>query len=80
MRKTPSGTHGSPCQCTSTLSRRHEWAERGGLRHVIPEKANYLDGGFPTNTNDRKSRLVKGGDDDPLLPSLIERLFDHPDC
>ena len=77
MRKTPSGTHGSPCQCTSTLSRRHEWAERDGLR--IPDKANYLDGGFPTSTSDQKNRLVKGGDADPLLPSLIEHLFDRPD-
>jgi diadenosine tetraphosphate (Ap4A) HIT family hydrolase/HKD family nuclease len=48
---------------------------RGGVRHVIPGQGNYLDNAsLPTKPEDQRSRLVKGGDDDPLLPSLAEHL------
>ena len=45
---------------------------RGGVRHVLPELANYL------NTNvsltPRARSLVSGGAEDPLLPHLVELL------
>ncbi len=44
---------------------------RGGVRHVIPGKGNYL---TPEPGAEQKSRLVKGGENDPLLPYLSEEL------
>src|SRR6516164_7828880 len=41
---------------------------RGGIRHVIPERANYLRKRIETTLD--KQRLVRG-DTDPLLPHLI---------
>jgi diadenosine tetraphosphate (Ap4A) HIT family hydrolase/HKD family nuclease len=44
---------------------------RGGVRHVIPSKGNYL---LPASqASARASRLVRGGED-PLLPELIQGL------
>jgi len=42
---------------------------RGGVRHVIPSKANYLVKEAPTPTYDTKGTLVTGSND-PLLPHL----------
>jgi superfamily II DNA or RNA helicase/diadenosine tetraphosphate (Ap4A) HIT family hydrolase len=49
---------------------------RGGVRHVIPSKGNYLLGSEQTNSGDPGARhaLVRGGKDDPLLPHLISLL------
>jgi diadenosine tetraphosphate (Ap4A) HIT family hydrolase len=44
---------------------------RGGVRHVIPGKGNYLS---QEPGGEQKSRLVKGGEHDPLLPYLSEEL------
>ena len=44
---------------------------RGGVRHVIPGKGNYLLTASPAST--MASRLVRGGED-PLLPELIQGL------
>ena len=44
---------------------------RGGVRHVIPGKGNYL---TPEPGAEQKSRLVKGGEHDPLMPYLSEEL------
>jgi hypothetical protein len=44
---------------------------RGGVRHVIPGKGNYLS---QEPAAEQKSRLVKGGEHDPLLPYLSEEL------
>lgn len=47
---------------------------RGGVRHVIPEKGNYLAGALTEGTNrggERTPALVRGGQEDPLLPHLI---------
>jgi superfamily II DNA or RNA helicase/diadenosine tetraphosphate (Ap4A) HIT family hydrolase len=41
---------------------------RGGIRHVIPERANYLQKSIETAFD--KQRLIKG-DTDPLLPHLL---------
>ena len=41
---------------------------RGGIRHVIPEKANYLAKKFYAEVD--KQRLIKG-DTDPFLPHLV---------
>ncbi len=53
---------------------------RGGVRHVIPGQGNYLDAGLPSRTSDQRSRLVKGGDEDPLLPRLVEHLAEAHDA
>ena len=45
---------------------------RGGIRHVIPDKANYLDATIGR-------RLVTGGDD-PLLPHLLLNLDRSTTC
>ena len=45
---------------------------RGGVRHVIPDKANYLDATV-------SQRLVTGGDD-PLLPHLLLNLDRSTTC
>lgn len=44
---------------------------RGGIRHVIPSKANYLAKSVKTEAN--QQRLIKG-DDDPFLPHLVRHL------
>jgi superfamily II DNA or RNA helicase/diadenosine tetraphosphate (Ap4A) HIT family hydrolase/HKD family nuclease len=44
---------------------------RGGVRHVIPGKGNYLS---QEPGAEQKSRLVKGGEHDPLMPYLSEEL------
>jgi len=46
---------------------------RGGVRHVIPGKGNYL-APLPGASTERKSRLISGGEDDPLMPYLGEEL------
>jgi diadenosine tetraphosphate (Ap4A) HIT family hydrolase len=46
---------------------------RGGVRHVIPGKGNYL-APLPGATATQESRLVEGGEDDPLMPYLGEEL------
>jgi superfamily II DNA or RNA helicase/HKD family nuclease len=46
---------------------------RGGVRHVIPIKANYL------ATESSQQRLIKG-DDDPFLPHLIQQLDNADVC
>src|SRR5918995_612011 len=45
---------------------------RGGVRHVIPAKADYL--AAPAAGSSAPPRLVMGGEQDPLLPYLIEQL------
>jgi HKD family nuclease len=45
---------------------------RGGVRHVIPAKANYL--APPPAETLTPPRLVTGGDEDPLFPYLVEQL------
>lgn len=45
---------------------------RGGVRHVLPEYANYLKS--PANLTPRARSLVSGGSEDPLLPHLLELL------
>jgi superfamily II DNA or RNA helicase/diadenosine tetraphosphate (Ap4A) HIT family hydrolase len=53
---------------------------RGGVRHVIPSKGNYLaasDSGLGTLPSGVTRRaLVRGGGDDPLLPHLLANLDD----
>jgi superfamily II DNA or RNA helicase/HKD family nuclease len=51
---------------------------RGGVRHVIPSKGNYLAAAEETSTGnaDRPPALVKGGTTDPLLPHLVSLLDD----
>jgi diadenosine tetraphosphate (Ap4A) HIT family hydrolase/HKD family nuclease len=46
---------------------------RGGVRHVIPGKGNYL-APAPAAGAEEKSRLVSGGERDPLMPYLSEEL------
>jgi superfamily II DNA or RNA helicase/diadenosine tetraphosphate (Ap4A) HIT family hydrolase len=45
---------------------------RGGVRHVIPHKANYL--ASPTREGAPHDRSIVRGGDDPLLPHLIAHL------
>jgi HKD family nuclease/diadenosine tetraphosphate (Ap4A) HIT family hydrolase len=45
---------------------------RGGVRNVIPGKGNYLS----ATASPISSRLVSGGENDPLLPSLGRELAD----
>jgi HKD family nuclease/diadenosine tetraphosphate (Ap4A) HIT family hydrolase len=50
---------------------------RGGVRHVIPEKANYIQDAAPTAAPDYATShraLFTGGTDDPLLPQLKHHL------
>lgn len=52
---------------------------RGGVRHVIPAKGNYLLGqteAAEMAPADRIPALVRGGERDPLLPHLLDRLSD----
>lgn len=61
------------------IPRRHGDVEdpRGGVRHVIPSKANYLLGGSPRPSVPPLSvtqSLVTGGIDHPLLPHLKDHL------
>jgi superfamily II DNA or RNA helicase/HKD family nuclease/diadenosine tetraphosphate (Ap4A) HIT family hydrolase len=51
---------------------------RGGVRHVIPDKANYLAAGAVLETTNQ--RLVTGGDDNPLLPNLLLNLDRSMTC
>src|SRR5689334_24682543 len=53
---------------------------RGGIRHVIPEKANYLGAmtaqappNAPQSTAPTRA-LITGGSEDPLLPQLKHHL------
>jgi superfamily II DNA or RNA helicase/HKD family nuclease/diadenosine tetraphosphate (Ap4A) HIT family hydrolase len=50
---------------------------RGGVRHVIPAKANYLAKSAVPETD--QQRLIKGGDD-PFLPHLILHLDEADTC
>jgi superfamily II DNA or RNA helicase/diadenosine tetraphosphate (Ap4A) HIT family hydrolase len=43
---------------------------RGGVRHIIPGKGDYL---TPPPARQTPPRLVTGGEDDPLLPYLTEQ-------
>lgn len=45
---------------------------RGGVRHVLPELANYLKASVSLPSRARS--LVSGGSEDPLLPHLVELL------
>lgn len=51
---------------------------RGGVRHVIPSKGNYLlDGGRGTDGTPgelRRRALISGGEADPLLPHLLANI------
>jgi HKD family nuclease/diadenosine tetraphosphate (Ap4A) HIT family hydrolase len=47
---------------------------RGGIRHVIPGKADYLAPQRATADPHTTPRLVTGGEDDALLPYLIDQL------
>src|SRR3984893_4491154 len=50
---------------------------RGGVRHVIPEKANYIQDAALTAAPDYAAShraLFTGGSDDPLLPQLKHHL------
>ena len=50
---------------------------RGGVRHVIPEKANYLNMAVPTTENPSAAwppALITGGRHNPLLPQLKHHL------
>ncbi len=49
---------------------------RGGVRHVIPSKGNYLSGGTPARP---EQRLVKGAED-PLLPHLVLHIDSATAC
>ena len=52
---------------------------RGGIRHVIPDKANYLATGAGILETTISQRLVTGGDD-PLLPHLLLNLDRSTTC
>lgn len=52
---------------------------RGGIRHVLPHKANYLAGSEVQQSLMARPRLVTGGDD-PLLPHLILNLDRSTEC
>jgi superfamily II DNA or RNA helicase/diadenosine tetraphosphate (Ap4A) HIT family hydrolase/HKD family nuclease len=52
---------------------------RGGVRHVIPEKANYLLGREVISAAIER-RLVTGGGTDPLLPHLLLHLDGSTIC
>jgi hypothetical protein len=44
---------------------------RGGVRHVLPAKANYLAKATPVVSD--QQRLIKG-DEDPFLPHLVRHM------
>src|SRR5262249_50444401 len=46
---------------------------RGGIGHVSPGRGNYL-GEAPSREGEQTSRLVAGGESDPVLPYLAEEL------
>ena len=50
---------------------------RGGVRHVIPTKANYLTSGVAKHGD--QQRLIKG-DEDPFLPHLIAHMDEADTC
>ncbi len=52
---------------------------RGGVRHVIPDKANYLAAGSIPPEATISQRLITGGDD-PLLPHLLLNLDRSATC
>ena len=52
---------------------------RGGVRYVIPVKANYLSTGAGLLETTMSRRLVTGGDD-PLLPHLLLNLDQSTTC
>jgi HKD family nuclease/diadenosine tetraphosphate (Ap4A) HIT family hydrolase len=52
---------------------------RGGIRHVIPDKANYLAAGESLPEPTAYKKLVTGGDD-PLLPHLLLHLDGSTIC
>ena len=52
---------------------------RGGVRHVIPDKANYLTASAGLLETTISQRLVTGGDD-PLLPHLLLNLDRSTTC
>ncbi len=52
---------------------------RGGVRHVIPDKANYLAVGASLLESTASQRLITGGDD-PLLPHLLLNLDRSTTC
>ncbi len=47
---------------------------RGGVRHVIPERGNYLKSLPLEDGLGTESALVQGGSSDPLLPHLLKHL------
>ncbi len=49
---------------------------RGGVRHVIPSKANYISQTDALGTRDRRERSIVTGGDDPLLPHLLSNFTD----
>ena len=53
---------------------------RGGVRHVIPSKANYLTADKSLLGPSIHQKLVKGGADDPLLPHLLLHLDGSTTC
>ena len=52
---------------------------RGGVRHVIPDKANYLAAGASLLETTTNQRLITGGDD-PFLPHLLLNLDRSSTC
>ncbi|MER8626100.1 DEAD/DEAH box helicase family protein [Mesorhizobium sp. M1143] len=52
---------------------------RGGVRHVIPAKGNYLAKRQTSTVSDDEQRLVTGGED-PLLPHLVRYLDSAEKC
>ena len=52
---------------------------RGGIRHVLPKKANYLAGNAISQDPMDGQRLVTGGGD-PLLPHLLSNLDRSTEC
>lgn len=52
---------------------------RGGIRHVLPYKANYLVSSAIHQSSMDKQRLVTGGDD-PFLPHLLLNLDRSTEC
>jgi superfamily II DNA or RNA helicase/diadenosine tetraphosphate (Ap4A) HIT family hydrolase len=52
---------------------------RGGVRHIIPDKANYLTVGKSLSGTTISQKLVKGGVD-PLLPHLLLHLDGSTTC
>ena len=52
---------------------------RGGVRHVIPARANYLDLIEPKARGSQQN-LITGGEEDPLLPHLIKHMDGADTC